>query len=66
MPDLDRLAAELPEVTDRRDPPIPVTVHLPLDDEHHDGVLHGWSRTATDDGALRGLIVVRREYSPGF
>jgi hypothetical protein len=40
-------------------------VHLPLDDEHHDGVLHGWSRTATDDGALRGLVVARRGRAAG-
>jgi hypothetical protein len=44
----------------------PVTLHLPLDDEHHSGLLHGWSRTPTDDGALRGLVLVRREYTAGF
>lgn len=61
-----KLEDELPRREHVREPPIPVIVARPLDAEEWPGLLHGWSTTARDDGAMRGLVTYQREYAPGF
>jgi hypothetical protein len=61
-----RLEDELTRREHVREPPVPVIVSRPLDDEEWPALLHGWSSSARDDGALRGLVTYRREYTAGF
>ena len=62
-----RLDEELTRVEDRRDPPVPITAWLLLDGAEWPGLLYGWAPNprGADDG-LRGLVVLEREYAPGF
>lgn len=62
-----RLEAELAKVEDRRDPPVSVVVRLPLDGGEHEGLLYGWAANPRGaGGGTRGLVVLVREYTPGF
>jgi hypothetical protein len=55
------------KIDDRRDPPVPVTVWLPLDSRDWEGELWGWAANPNggDDG-WRGLVFLMREFAPGF
>lgn len=64
--DPNRLAHELRKLNDPHRPPVPVKATLP-DAKSSLGLLLGWCPNRTGhDRALRGLILVIREYAPGF
>jgi hypothetical protein len=62
-----QLERELAKVEDRRDPPVPVAAWLLLDGRAWDALLLGWATNPNggNDG-LRGLVLLHREYAPGF
>ena len=63
----ERRDAALDEVTDPRDPSVPVEVWLGLDARWWDGELHGWAPNPHGSSEeLRGLVTGVREYAPGF
>ena len=63
----DQRYRALDQVTDPREPPVPVEVFLGLDARWWDGELHGWGPNPNgSDGTLRGLVFGVREYAPGF
>lgn len=63
----ERRDAALEEVTDPREPPVPVEVFLGLDARWWDGELHGWAPNPNGSSEeLRGLVTGVREYAPGF
>lgn len=62
----ERWARELARVTDRRDPPVAVSVWLLLDGRAWEGRLHGWAVDPLGAGGLMGLVFLVREFTPGF
>ena len=63
----ERLEQALGEVTDPREPPVPVQVWLGADARWWDGELHGWGTNPNgSSGELRGMVTGVREYAPGF
>jgi hypothetical protein len=64
--DPNRLARERRKLHDPHRPPVPVKATLP-DAQSSLGLLLGWCPDRTGrDQALRGLILVIREYAPGL
>jgi len=61
-----KLNDELPKRQHVREPPVPVIVSRPLDNESWPGLLYGWTDFPDRTGGLRGLVTYRREYAPGF
>jgi hypothetical protein len=63
----DILEEQLDKLDEVRQPPVPVTAWLLLDERAWDGELLGWAAnlTGADDG-WRGLVRLTREYAPGF
>ncbi len=62
----ERWAHEPAKVTDRRDPPVLISVWLSLDGRAWAGELHGWAVNPMGAGGLLGLTFLVRESSPGF
>ena len=63
----ERLEQALGEITDPREPAVPVEVWLGADARWWEGVLHGWGTNPNgSSGELRGLVTGVREYAPGF
>jgi hypothetical protein len=61
------LASELTKCQHRRDPPVPVIVRRPLDDEEWPGLLHVWSDSPDGRrGGLRGLTTYQRDIGSGY
>ena len=62
-----KLEDEMPKREHIREPPVPVMVKRPLDDEESPGLLQGWADSPDGrTGGLRGLVSYTREYAPGF
>jgi hypothetical protein len=63
----DLLEEQLDKLDEVREPPVPVTAWLLLDERNWDGELLGWAANpnGADDGWC-GLVRLTREYAPGF
>ena len=58
---------ELAKCEHLRNPPVPVTVNRPLDDESWPGLLHGWADAPGGrTGGLRGLVTYQRDIGSGY
>jgi hypothetical protein len=62
-----RLNEQLDKLDEVREPPVPVTACISLDERPHDGELLGWAANpnGANDG-WRGGVRVTREYATGF